>query len=234
MILGLDFEHQIRRLQPARSGEIHRCSSCLWPATLLGPAIEWVDFSSLVFRGLIVDATSNGVLERLDHLRLCAECVMRACLLVDPAPAKTHRDKVEIEQKRLVDELTGVTRATTDTVSNIKRLEKQIAELEAARDRLEELRATVSGWGASWDRTAEEYRQARLRTWAWQFASEHGDDQAGAELPGERERFDESSRKLAAQRKAGVRLIGRCREASFADEAAVINEKLNTLHLEEK
>jgi hypothetical protein len=74
-----------------------------------------------------------------------------------------------------------------------------------------------------------------LHAWAWRNAAERGDDQAASELALEEERLDAERAKLAAHRKAGLRLLDRCRgEAGFADEASVIHEKLNTMHPEEK
>jgi hypothetical protein len=225
---------QIHPQEPLRSGEILRCSGCGWTAALLGPEIAFLNFSTALHRGQVIDAAgAGGVLERLDDLRLCGRCLADAALLVSPTPAKTYRDQVDVEQKRLALELTVVTRGTTDAVSSIKRLERRIAELEAERERLAELRAAVAEWAPDWDLTAEAVREARLCSWAWERAAVSGDEQAAVELVDERKRLDSATGKLAALRNAGVKLRDRCREDGLADEAAVINERLVSLQEDE-
>jgi hypothetical protein len=98
---------------------------------------------------------------RLEELWLI--CVGRAAMLVDPSPAKTHRDQVDAETRRLVEEFSTLTRAAKDVQLSVKRLERQVAELEARRDRLDGLRAAVGAWVTSWDRAVEGFREARLR-----------------------------------------------------------------------
>jgi hypothetical protein len=227
---------QIHPLQvgDVRSGEPVRCSGCLWPATLLGPDIEWVSFSTSLFRGEFTDvAGAGGVKERLDDLRLCSECVAKAAMLVDPAPAKTYRDAVDEETHRLALELTGVVRATKDVWSSSKRKAKRIADLEAKRDGQIELRAAASAWVTSWDTTAGKYREARLRVWAWQRAADWGDEAAAEELVDERKRLDSATKELDALRTEAARLRERCAAEGLAGEAQMISDRLKTMQVQE-
>jgi hypothetical protein len=180
-----------------------------------------------------VTASSGGVLERLDDLRMCGECVAKAAVLIDPTPAATFREKADQEQRGLVTQLADATRAVKEAESGVRKLEKRIADLETKRDYLAGFRATVGAWATEFDKAFEAFREGRLRVWTFEKVSPV-DPQAAEELVGDRDRLISVTKKLDALKKTGARLRDKCQTEGLAMEARMIQDRLRTMRESER
>lgn len=222
------FREQIHRIVDRPAEVPLRCSGCGWPASELGPQIIFLSFSQLLFRGVIVDSSSGGALqERLDELVLCGECVADAAFLIDPAPARSARQKVSEEQRRLQSEITNFTKTRNEVRSEIDESEKRLEVLRKARDGLGMLRAKATEWGSQHAVAADAFRDARLRVWATE-RSLNGDSspEAATELAEAHEQLDKTRGALHALTTAGGRLARNCQEKGLADMHALIRDRL--------
>lgn len=205
-----------------------RCSGCGWASSNLGPQIVFVGFSQELFRGVIIDSAGAGaLLERLDELVLCSECVARCAFLIDPAPARSARQKSSEEQKRLQEEIAAHTLEHKRVRLEIVEGERRLEELRKARDKAAELRAKAARWGSSYDQAARAFRDASLKSWATERAQEgDGSPEAAAELAQAKEQLDKARVALRALTTAGGRLGGQCMDKGLSFEHGFIRDRL--------
>lgn len=221
------FREQIYRVTADPAGRPLRCSGCGWSASELGPHVPFLNFGVLLFRGAIVDQTAGALLERLDELVVCGECIGSAALLLDPRPAQSARQKASEEQKRLQDEIANFVQTHKQVRSQIAESERRLADLREARDGVAALRARAAEWGTKHDLAAEAFRDARLRVWAIERARERDESsKAAAELAEARDQFEKARGALRPLTTAGKRLGRQCQEKGLSEEHARIRSRL--------
>lgn len=216
---------RIRRYERLSGVDHPRCAACNWPPELLDD-LPFVDFDAALHRGTLIRSYDRFPVLSVDFVVLCAECVAKAALLIDPQPAKQYRDDVESLKGELADRLATATREAKEQVDEQKRKERRLADLQAAQEERERLEAAARAWCGDWDRSLAEAQDSRVKLWTWQRAVNAGDDWAKAELEAERKALAKLERTLTAQRKAGGAIRGQCTEHGLEPLAAPIWERL--------
>jgi len=213
-----DFQHQIHVLEAARQDSMpHRCSGCGRSSNQVQK--PFVSFSSWLFRGAIVDSISGAPLERLDHLLLCSECVVKAALLVDPDQPDGSA-AVEEVREGLRHQIAADAKIVAGLRSDARRSERRVAELEKEVAALDHLRSSIPAWGAKLSDAARDFRAARLRAWA----AEH----AGTGLAEPRAALKEARTSLRALVRTGERLGNECESKRLWPETSLIRERIRT------
>lgn len=76
-----------------------RCAACLRSAD---PSIRFVDFDAAIDRGAIVDKTTAAVIDSIDELHLCEQCVREAAETLDYRPG-LHMAHLRLNRELMAD-----------------------------------------------------------------------------------------------------------------------------------
>jgi hypothetical protein len=234
MLQGAYSQGLIHQITRDSAGGPLRCSGCGWSSSDHGPDVVFLSFSMPLFRGVMVDKGSHALLERLDDLVLCAECVAVALLVLDPTPARSARQRIVEVQAALRDEIERSTKAVKACYHEVAKIEGQLEEVRKARDELEGLRDAVAQWTVQWDLAVEVFRRERLNVWTIRHAttleraSSAGDeaDELAAELADAAKLFVKARRGRRVLKTAGERLKAQSETKGLSTEVYLIQNRL--------
>lgn len=203
-----------------------RCSGCGWSAADVHPAVPFVGFGQRLFRGVVRDPQSQAVVERIEDLTICGECVA-AMFLLDPEVARKARERVTEERRRLQGDLKHFTARENEVRREIRKREREIERRRAEEKERDEVRVAAVQWSAEYDATVERFCSDRLNVWKFEKLAEgDGSPEAAKELEDASEQFEKLRRALRFLMAAGRRLEQQCEDKNLVAEHAQLRDRL--------